>query len=42
LQVTRPLSIHLSASRREQAPVSLIYLLSLKQSLAQLPDSRPA
>jgi len=29
VQVTRPASIHLSASRREQSPVSLMYLLSL-------------
>jgi hypothetical protein len=29
LQVTRPASIHLSASRLEQTPVSLMYLLSL-------------
>src|ERR1700722_11940807 len=29
LQVTRPASIHLSASRLEQAPVSLMNLLSL-------------
>src|SRR5260370_26778853 len=29
LHVTRPASINLSASRREQTPVSLMYLLSL-------------
>src|SRR5271169_397876 len=29
LQVTRPASIHLSASRREQRPDSLMYLFSL-------------
>src|SRR5450755_1642603 len=29
LQLTRPCSIHLSASRREHTPVSLMYLLSL-------------
>src|SRR5580658_7021101 len=40
LTVTRPLSIHLSASRREQAPVSLMNLLSLKQVPARRPDSR--
>jgi len=27
-KLTRPASIHLSASRREHAPVSLMYLLS--------------
>jgi hypothetical protein len=31
LQVTRPASIHLSASRLEQTPVSLMYLLSLNE-----------
>jgi hypothetical protein len=46
LQVTRPASIHLSASRREQTPVSLMYLLSLiaflcnMASLCRLLDAR--
>src|SRR5450631_1408181 len=34
LHVTRPASIHLSASRREHTPVSLMYLLSLMEVLA--------